>query len=352
MYVSFFMNKSCKNINTWYYWLMDSFDFLKKLVIRGDDSQKLFPIFLDDFPAWISKTVAVYAFNLNQDSRLYLVKAKKDLAYDQLVNIVSLIEKKLGGFAILIADDLNPKYRALFVKNNVPFIYRDKSLFAPRLGIKLFDYKEPRQLKAKLIEESVRPFELKLLAGYLTGYISKESFNLNQIESILEKNNYKCSKAKLAQAINHLIDLEFMDAKGTGPNRLVIFRGRQEVWAKLKETPLKSFSKSIESYYMIDDDFIYSGETALAYCSDLAEPKIKHIAVTNQEFQKIQKGVPVGDFGNPLYVCDVLKESPSLFAKNNKFLNPVELYFLMRSNSDERVQIALDQMLSDQLLKE
>lgn len=249
----------------------------------------------------------------------------------------------------MVADDLNPKYRALFVKNNVPYIYKDKSLFAPKLGLKILDYKEPKSLSAKPIEESIGPFELKLIAGYLTGFIVREGFNLNQIELILENNNYKCSKGKLAQAINHLIDLEFVDARGTGPNRLVIFKDRQEVWSKLKVTPVKSFSKSIESYRMVEDNFIFSGETALAHYSDLAEPRIRYIAVTNKEFQKIQEGVPVGDFGNPLFICEVFKERPSLFSKGNNFLNPIELYFLMRSNSDERIQIALDQMLSDQL---
>ncbi|MBI2519772.1 MAG: hypothetical protein HYV97_05125 [Bdellovibrio sp.] len=327
---------------------MEAHRLLERFVFGKSGERKALPVALDNFPAWISRTVQIYAFNLAKNHSVYLVRPLKELEFDQLTNILAQVESKLGGPALLVADDVNPKYRPLFVKNNVPFVYKEKTIFAPKLGLKLLNYRETKPQKTRQLEEAISPFELKLLAGYLTAFIMREGFNLSQLEFILEGYKFKCSKAKLAQAINHLIELDFVDTKGAGPNRLVTFKNRQEIWDRLKKQPLKPFSKTIESYYMTNADYIFSGETALAHYSDLAEPKMRYLAMTNQQFKQIQKsGDPVGDFGKPQFVCDVLKESPRLFAKDDGFLNPVELYFLLRAHSDERVQIALEQMITN-----
>ncbi len=331
---------------------MKAIDLLEELIHGSKAHFKSDLVNLDAFPVWMSRTIQVYGIKLSREEHIYLVRPQKALPFDQLTNILLQIEKRLGGIVLLVADELNPKYRSLFVKNNIPFIYKDKSLFAPMLGIKLFDYKIPKAIKSKTIDLELTAFELKLLAGYLTGFIVREGFNLNQLEMILKNNQFQCSKSKLSQAINHLIKLNYVDVTGSGPNRLVTFKDRKEVWEELKSMSSKRFSKTVEGYYMIEGDFIFSGETALAHYSDLADSKVKHIAITNKELIEIERrGVPARDFGRPAYIFDVLKEPPHLFAKDDKYLNPVELYFLLRSHSDERVQMALEQMLKNVGLK-
>ncbi len=305
------------------------------------------PVDTKNLPVWIVKSVDIYAVRLNQNVKVYLVKPIKELAFEQITNILEQIGKRLGDTTLLIADDINPRFRSLFVKNNVPFVYKNKSIFAPMLGLKLFDYKKPKEVRNEDIDNEISPFELKLLAGYLTGFIVQEGFNLKQLGEILDYNNYKCAKSKLSQAVKQLVNLSYLDVKGSGPNRLVRFKDRAKVWEQLKDQKVKRFHKMVKGYYMDNINHIVSGETALAHYSDLARPKMKYIALTNKELKAIEdNGTLVGDFGDPLYMFDVFKEPASLFAVDNKYLNPIELYFLLRDENDERVQLSIEQMLS------
>jgi hypothetical protein len=301
-----------------------------------------------NLPVWIVKSVDLYAVRLNESVRIYLFRPIKDLAFEQITNILNQIQKRLGGTTLLIADDINPRFRALFVKNNVPFIYKDKSIFAPMLGLKLFDYKKPKKIENVTVDNEISPFELKLLAGYLTGFITLKEFNLKQLEAILVKNNYQCGRSKLSLAINKLIKLGYLDVKGSGPHRLVMFKNMDEVWELLQDQIVKRFHKTVKGYYMDDVDHIISGETALAHYSDLVEPKLRYIALTNKELKALEdNGQPIGHFGEPIFMFDVLKEPAKLFAMENKYINPIELYFLLKGESDERVQLSIEQMLKD-----
>lgn len=328
---------------------MQAIELIQELLKTGPRTHA---VDIDKLPVWIAKSVDVFALRLNKEMRLYLVKPLKELAFEQITNILEQVQKRLGGITLLVADDVNPRFRALFVKNNVPFVYRDKSIFAPALGLKLFDYKAHRKIENVNIENEITPFELKLLAGYLTGFIVQEGFNLNQLEEILAHNKYQCAKSKLAQAVNQLIKLGYLTVTGSGPNRLVKFKNREEVWDQLKDQDVKRFHKTVKGYYIDNVDHVVSGETALAHYSDLVEPKINYLALTNKELKALeQNGKPVGQFGEPEFMFDVMKEPASLFAVDEKYINPVELYFLLKNESDERVQLSIEQMLESKGLK-
>jgi hypothetical protein len=152
----------------------------------------------------------------------------------------------------------------------------------------------------------------------------------------------------LSQAINHLIELDYMDVKSSGPNRLVTFKDRQEIWEELKDGHVKLFYKMVEAYYLIDNkNYIYSDEMALAHYSNLAKPKLKHIAVTNKELATIESvGKAVGNFGEPEFIFNIFREPPALFADDG-YLNPIELYFMLKDHTDERIQMELERMLSN-----
>jgi hypothetical protein len=330
-------------------WVMIAMELINQTLGLDANAQ---PVNTKNIPVWIVKSVDLYGVSVNESVKFYLVKPNKDLAFDQITNILNQVQKRLGGITLLIADDVNSRFRALFVKNNVPFIYKDKSIFAPALGLKLFDYKKPKDIRSVDINNEINPFELKLIAGYLTGFIVQEGFNLKQLGEILAYNDYQCGKSKLSKAVNQLIKLGYLDVVGIGPKRMVTFKDRDDVWDQIKEENIKRIHKSVKGYYMNNVNHIISGETALAHYSDLAKPKIKHMAITNKEFKALENdGQPVGYFGESMYMLDILKEPASLFAVDKKYVNPIELYFLLRNESDERILLSIDQMLCRYNLK-
>lgn len=324
---------------------MIALDFVNQLVLANKGKiQKLDRMM--GLPAWITASANFFVIRVDEEKRIYLIEPKTKLAFDQLVNIHRQVEKRLRGVVLLIADKLNTKFRSPFVKNNIPFVYKGKSLFAPTLGLKLFDYKEGKEARKRVIEEAISPFELKLIEGFLTGFIKQEKYNLDQLILILSQNQYECSKTKLSHAVKHLIEMDFMTVDGHGPNRQVMFNPRDQIWEELKQREIKPFLKRVEAAVSVTGrNFIYSGETALAHYSDLSSPEQKHIGITNKELADLESKTPEEDTTQSKVVFEVFKESPRLFARDG-YLSPIEVFMTFKNHPDERIHMSLEQMLS------
>ena len=289
-------------------------------------------------PFWVNSCVDIVIIRYDKNNRIALILPKKALEYETLVKVQKQVKKNVSPLAIIVADELNPKYRSLFVKNTIPFIFKDDSIFAPELGIKLMNYKEEHEKKEIPINNKINPFELKLLAGYLAGYLPKETFTLHEILQILKDNNYACSLGKLAKTINSLLEKGFLTKTGIGPKRKIKFKTKKEVWAELNRYEIDK-THNLNKSYLADNNIIcYAGESALARHTDLNHPEIETIAVTKKEYDSIAKNT-----NNKECYYEVRKEAPKLFSKNG-YLNLVEVYFSLKNNPDERIQIALNKL--------
>ena len=298
-------------------------------------------------PAWVLAAANIHKFNISPDEAMYLIEPKKELTFDALLNIQKQVAKRLERVALLIVDEVNPKYRGLFVNHSVPFIFKDVSIYAPELGIKLMNFDKVRpSAVVKVPANKINSFELKIVAGYLTGFLTCNYLNLDNLLLSLMDNDYKCSKSKLSQAINHFLDLGYMQSCGSGPNRKVKFNPKQYIWEELQNVGMKSSIKRYELHSDVVGEIILSGESALAEYSDLSEPAVQQIAMTNVDWRKIAKPKIASAQGDNKVIVEVFKESPRLFSIQQRYLNPVELYFSLKNHTDERIQLCLDQMLN------
>lgn len=296
-------------------------------------------------PIWITSAVQISTLRVDKQNRIYLIHPNALLSFDQLANMHKIVERKLEGVALIVADQLSAKFRPLFVKNNIPFVYKQKSIFAPALSLKLFDYKETQQTKKKAITETIGPFELKLIEGYLTGFILAKKYNLDELIFILSQNQYLCPKTKISRAVKQLIEMNFMTVEGRGPNRRVQFYSKSQVWGDLKQCTIKPYVKRFETTFNIaKEQYIFSGETALARFSNLSAPNQGSIGVTNKEFVELEQMQIEQSSAQTKIIFEIFKESPRLFAIEG-CLNPVEVYLAFKNHPDERIQMSLEEML-------
>ena len=298
-------------------------------------------------PLWINKSVKIVVLMIHVDQKIALVFPVRKLEFDQIVNIQRQVQKRMNAFVIIVADKQNSKYRSLFVREGVPFIYRDKTIFAPGLGVKFFN---TAILERKDIEHEIRedmaPFEVKLTAGYLTDFLKSKTYNLDDILMILFDNNCKCSKGKLSNTVGSLLEKGVVTSKGHGPNRTVRFRSKNETWEFLKESHIAKSHRLIEGYFNIEKKVVLSGETALAYYSNLSDPIVKTVALTNKEFNDFKSSEQQNtDRKIPKIHIEVRKEDPRLFSIDG-CLNPIEVFLDLRNDQDERIQISLSQMMN------
>lgn len=324
---------------------MESYALLTDLVPESLLSPTATPVNPGGLAAWVNHAVEVYTLELRNGEKIYLIVPKMELAFKQVVIVVDQVRKHYGGLPLLVADDLDPRFRSLFVKKRIPYIYKNQSLYFPELGLKILDFKKSTRKASQIVSSSLGAFELKLLSGYLTGFFEDAYYNLNDILAVLGGYNYRCSKTKLSATVNKLLSSGYLEAHGAGPNRKVQFQDRDEVWANALESAVGPFLTTYETTLAIDDsEAILSHESALAGYSNLASPKKPRFALSRSRYRKLESQSIASR--ERTVVVDVFKEPPELFAIDQRFLNPVELFFQMRTLGDERIQLSLEEMLT------
>ncbi len=307
---------------------------------------------LSDFPIWLRSAADLYTLDSNTSEHLTitLIRPKEDLAFDQLLNVYRQVSAKIGLRTLLIADNLNPKFRPLLVKFRIPFVFKDQSIYAPELALvfkslKSFG-KEPSP-KSSPIRGTIHPLSVKLVAAYLTNQIENE-ITLRELHRILLQRGAIVSTAKLSLVLNDLVQANILESVGKGPRKSFHFGDSKNIWRTLASTQISPFMRVLHGHYLPLDkrNYVLAGESALAKLSSLNEPKTMTIATTPSIYREMRSNsIAHDDISGPGVYIQVWKEDPRLFSLVSK-INPIELYLSMRGDPDERIQIALQEMLS------
>lgn len=302
-------------------------------------------------PIWMRENIRVLEIpTKGVGGAIYLIIPKPKVTFEHLMRIYQILQEKLGPLVLVIADRMPPKHRPLLVKFRIPFIYKNESVFVPNLGVKIGNLKkfedQPKQELAPQKKE-LTPFALKILAGFLTNQIPQEFTQKLLLETLQDKT--KLSASKLSPALIELTQRELLNAHGAGPTKSYTQENHQRVWERLLSFPLAPLFKEVEANYLPKPpgDYIVAGEAALASYSNLANPNKNIIAVTTNEFrlsfQSVSKKFLVQE-SQITTLVQVWKEDPTLFAIDG-VQNPIEVFFALQKNQDERIQLSLDEML-------
>jgi hypothetical protein len=312
---------------------------------------------LKGLPLWAKQSIDVHVVRLNAQFRIYLLTPKGNLSFDQLALIHKKVSSEIDSTLLLRADHLPAKFRPLLVRSRIPFVYKDEAIFAPELGLKFNQLKildVPSRIETRSTEELLSPISLKITAGILTGFIDKE-FTLKALYEKFIDQKIKISLGKLSSSLNDLARKEILLTHGAGPRKYYTSNTRELVWAKVQEMETAPFFRSLETNHVPKEKhlYVFSGETALAHYSNLAAPNMEVIAMTapnfNAAYQKEALLNVLDDLKNQSIV-QIWKEDPVLFSSNN-IINPIELYFSLAAHPDERIQMSLTEMLSQQGLE-
>lgn len=308
------------------------------------------PVELKGLPLWVKGAAHLFKITLPDGRSVHLLYPKATLPFEQLMRVRESLAKKLEGHVLVIADKLPAKHRPLLVKFRIPFIYKDESIFAPDLGIKFGKLKKLKadpKLEVVSKNQTLAPFGLKIIAGILTDQLPKE-FTLKTLFNTFQKKKAKLSLSKLSETLNGLAENHLLIPHGSGPQKSYSSDSAM-LWSNLLDGELSPLFREVQTNYIPKDRKAYAvaGESALSRYSNLAEPRQTTIAMAATDFRRVyqqeKNTIPYGDFGSPSTV-QVWKSDPRLFAIDGA-MNPIELYFSLRGNADERVQMSLDEML-------
>lgn len=294
-------------------------------------------------PLWVEGVIR-HAFQFrfkNVNEEMLFVEIDPKLSFDRILALVKALKKNQNKEVVIIADDLNPRFRALLVRERIPFVRGDEDIFAPRLNIKLNNLSTLAQMYPERTVDELSPFSLKIIAGALTGFLSPEHLKVNEIVSKIKEQKGKIVGSKVSVALRELVALELIREMGRGPDKYYVLGDKSETFKKLLKIPHARLLKRVTTQNTPrKNTFVYSGESALSRYTELVEPSKKTFAI-----HKRDDGLMEVDFSrNPIEV-ELWKEDPRVFACDGS-INPIELYFSLKPIMDDpRIGKEMDSLL-------
>lgn len=291
------------------FYLMDNFDFCEVKV------------FGQRFLAMIDKTLED-----NEAGTTPAVLAKQ----------IKLVADKSDLPVVYVAEAIPAYSRDRLIKQGVQFISPHNQMFIPSLGLDLREYFRKAPNRKNGTGKHLKPAAQAVLLYMLTKLRDGKSY----ITDIAHKLPY--TKMTISRVMEELEDADLVETETIGRLKMVALKGKpREVW----ERALPKMQTPVRHTYRIrhrNDECQYTlaGETALAYRTELNEPRSITIAVANEDIKHLGfEFVPDGEVH-----VEAWRYDPKLFSEQG-MAHPLTLYLRFRGDHDERIQIALEKLI-------
>lgn len=290
---------------------------------------------LNALPLYITGEYTIQLINIYRHDFL-LVNVKNDFTTDRLRKHLNTISAAFNTNAIAVIAQLVAYKRLRLIEKKIPFIIPGKQMYLPDLLIDLKDFGN----KPKELPVAMRP-ATQLLLLYHLQVEPLEGINL---KGIAEKLGYDA--ATITRSVYYLHNIGLCTLEGVKDKSLHFNKNKRELWEKaepLMKNPVKK--TQYFSGWVSDGNMYKSNNNALAHYSDLNDDVIEYYAV-RPGYTRLIGGANLKTTamleGN---ICiEDWKYNPWLLAKD-EFIDPLSLYLCFRNKPDERIEMALEQII-------
>ena len=275
-----------------------------------------------------------------------LLVVQKEEAYPGIVALrkhLNQIQKVACEPLVYVNSALSASDRKSLIRHHVNFLQPPTQLFIPELAL---DIREAyRQKRAIIAADNLFPAaQAVLIACFNRGWSVSTPYTSSQIAQ-----GFDYSRVTLSKVIDQLIDKDLL-VKGEKARTYCFKESVSSVFKKaipFFKSPVKRviFTSTEPD---VGDGIFRAGETALAKYSMLAEPSIPVYALTQEHFSTQRKQGLLPETGS----IDQIAAAVEIWTYPNPLVNaeiadPLSLFLSLRDNKDERIQIALDEMMGD-----
>jgi DNA-binding MarR family transcriptional regulator len=269
---------------------------------------------------------------------LVLLRVKNTI--QQIPKIRKHLERiriELGSEGVLWVEELSANQIRNLVSHNIPFVASGKQIYLPYIGIFLKKGK-------KKIERSKRVFSPSTQSLFIQLCYRKSFFGKSLSDLAKESN---INPMTVSRSVQELVDLKLISVKKMGVEKYIfpIYEGK-ELFKEGQAYLRKPYGKKV---YVPSEKIkcgIPSGEYALSKGTMIGEPTMKTYAVHKknidinehiytEEEPLIHEGVSELE----LWTYD-----PAKLAREG-VADPISLFAYMRDIRDERIQLALEELL-------
>ena len=301
-------------------------------------------------PLYVSQTYNIYSTSLlGQKLVLVQIINVEDLSVSQSEKQLKKLNKLLNKKVVLVLDKIASYNRTRLINKRVNFIVPGKQLFLPEM---LIDLREGYFSNITTIKkQNLLPSAQVIVLFHILNSNKNWDIDKKPFKEIAKKLNY--SAMAISKAVNNLKELNLITTRGEKEKYIQFNYDKSELWNTIEE---KGFGIS-PVFKQVYVDKIPPGiktwhcnTSALSEYSDINRSKQDYLSIGKKTYNRLHKEHLLTN-ANPTegrYCLEVWKYNPGVLAEqittDNLIVDPLSLYLSLKTNPDERIEIALDQI--------
>jgi DNA-binding MarR family transcriptional regulator len=244
----------------------------------------------------------------------------------------------------VVAESLPSYVRKRMIEKGLSFVIPNVQMFLPGMGMELRSRSVGKKSRKR---DYLSPATQVVLIHWLLGRFSEPVTPLE-----LSKQLYY-STMTMSRALDELEVLEIGHVERRGRERLLTFTmEKQAVWQAMLprlKNPVR-YLKRIAQRDLHSNDALPAGLTALSKQSMIGEPDLPEYAVSSELWKNLEKEgvktIPLEEYGT--CVIQVWRYDPKILELNG-MVDPFSLYLSFQGEADDRIEMALEEMMEKYL---
>jgi len=291
---------------------------------------------LKTLPMYITNEYSIQNIRLYQRDIL-LVFVKNDFTPTKLRKHLDIIKSKVNILTVAVLDQIEAYNRLRLIENKIPFIIPGKQMYLTDL---LIDLKEFSVYSKKQIT-SMQPATQLLLLYHL----QVESLEGKNLKEIAKKTKYNA--ITVSRVAFYLQNIGLCTLIGTKNKYLHFSFAGKDLWNISKDLMANPVKKiTYMNAWTVPDQMDRSNISALAHYSNINDDETIYFAVNTRYFKFYLKHDVIANQKEGKICIEEWKYDPRLLT-NSTFVDPLSLYLCFKGSSDERIQMALEQMINN-----
>jgi hypothetical protein len=307
--------------------------------------------YLDRLPMYINETYKLYQTDLfNTEIILAEMKNEDELSIQQTEKQVHQIKNLLHQKVVVVLENIQAYNRKRLIEKGINFIVPGKQLYMPDLLIDLREsFVHP---KTRQKNETLLPSAQFLLIYHIIHRYQNWKLEEHPFKEIAQKLGY--TPMSITNAIDNLKYNELVEVQGEKEKFIRFRNDRHELWNIAFQQNLL-VNPVIKTVYVDEKpkDFflLRCNASALPEYTDLNPSRQEYFAIEKTVFYGLQKSnalVNPNDYEGK-YALEVWKYNPLTLVdelpNDRTVVDPLSLYLSVKDSRDERIEMALDQIL-------
>lgn len=296
-----------------------------------------------NMPLYMNEQFDFLKFKIDGNENKYILtrpKEKIEIKINTIRKQISQIKKFSNCIPVMVFDELRLTQRNALIQADLPFIIPDYQIYIPNVWL-------------NLIEKDIvkKEYNLQFSVPTQVVFIHLLLNDIKETNARKLSNDLPFSVATLNRSLNELVTRELLYTVGSNTRKIYRTIAKSDFWKKGKGFLFNPVAKTYYLKYHFNK-FLMSNELALARLSwSLNESRLSYYAATVDEINEIDSKNFIDKFNlfdDEYCVLEQFKYDPKILSDTG-YIDVISLYAQFKDSKDERIQIALDEIIGEKI---